>query len=104
MTESSAYSHTTHVAAIKLHLPAGQFHFLAFYEQLFYLCGKLHGIAVSDDQVCPFSLLNRSRLPGRSPNLRGVDGDCLQRFLIRQTISHGARGIKGKVARPLVAE
>ena len=49
---------TTHIAAIKLDLVAGQFNFLAFDIESFYLGRKFHGIAIGDDQVRPLALLN----------------------------------------------
>ena len=68
-------------------LPAGHGDFVPVDEDEFDVGFHVERIAVGDDDVRGFACVERAELIGNAPNLRGVEGDGFQGFIV------------GKVAR-----
>src|ERR1700688_3488892 len=77
-------------------VPVIQRRALALDEQVLHFGRQLERVAVGDDDVGDFAGLERADLIGYAENLRRIDRDCFQGFVVREAVGDGVRGLLAK--------
>src|SRR6266576_2511120 len=77
---------------------------LPFDEQILHVGRQFQGVAIGDDKVGDFALFERAYLAPKAKNLRWIDGDGSQRFVVGQTMGNGVGRILSEAPRERVIE
>src|SRR5437763_15392059 len=78
-------AHSFPVLVAQLRLFADQGDFLAVDEDVLHIGLYVQGIAIRDYHVGTLANIERAKLFIQAPDLRGIERDCLERLIVRQT-------------------
>ena len=62
-------------------------------EEVLDVSSQLERVAVGDNEIGEFALLESSELIVKAEHARGINGDGFEGFLVRQTVGDGVGGI-----------
>src|SRR5580698_1250868 len=79
----------------QLCLPAGHRDRASLNEDLFHVGLDVQRIAVRHHDICGFADIERAELVGDSPDFRGIEGDCLERFVVGDAEGDGESSLVG---------
>src|SRR5258708_22524767 len=73
-------------------------------EEVLDVSGQLERVAVGDNEVGEFALLESSDLIVKAENARGINGDGFEGFLVRQTVRDGVCSVLSQPPRKGIIE
>ena|SRR5712692_2931664 len=73
-------------------------------KEVLHVGGEFERVAVGHDEISDLALLEGSDLIVEAENPRGINRDGLERFLIRQAMRDGVRGVLSQSSRERIIE